>query len=52
MEHGGEIDVSSVPGSGTSFTVTLPLVKEETVVRQTQAVGTGVTSERQSPEMD
>jgi two-component system nitrogen regulation sensor histidine kinase GlnL len=26
-EHGGEIDVSSVPGSGTSFTVTLPLAK-------------------------
>ena len=52
MEHGGEIDVSSVPGSGTSFTVTLPLVKEETVVQQSQAVGTGVTSERQSPEMN
>jgi two-component system nitrogen regulation sensor histidine kinase GlnL len=26
MEHGGEIDVQSAPGAGTSFTVTLPLM--------------------------
>ena len=26
MEHGGEIDVQSAPGTGTSFTVTLPLM--------------------------
>lgn len=26
MEHGGEIDVQSTPGTGTSFTVTLPLM--------------------------
>jgi two-component system nitrogen regulation sensor histidine kinase GlnL len=38
-EHGGEIDVSSVPGSGTSFTVTLPLSREEMTAPMPQAAG-------------
>ena len=50
-EHGGEIDVSSVPGSGTSFTVTFPLVKGETAVPTSRTVGTGSASGRQPPKI-
>ena len=38
-EHGGEIDVSSVPGSGTSFTVTLPLSRDEIAIPTLQPPG-------------
>lgn len=31
-EHGGEIDVTSTPGAGTVFTVTLPLVRSAVAV--------------------
>ncbi|MCX5759776.1 MAG: ATP-binding protein [Candidatus Hydrogenedentes bacterium] len=31
-EHGGEIDVTSTPGVGTSFTVTLPLLRSPVAV--------------------
>jgi len=51
-EHGGEIDVNSVPGSGTSFTVTLPLARDEMVVPTSQAVGSGGTSGVQATQED
>lgn len=33
-EHGGEIDVTSVPGEGTTFIVTLPLAHSTSSVEE------------------